>query len=114
MKFTHEIINHEILVIHLEENLMSSEMNLHLAVLLDECLERNLIFCAIDLSSIEFINSAGLSILIRILSKFRNKNGEVVLIKPSEKINQLLIITKLNAIFTVARTKEEAVKMLKS
>ena len=52
--------------------------------------------------------------LITLLTKFRNNEGEVVIMKPSEHVNKLLIITKLTAIFKIADSLEEAIKELKS
>jgi len=49
-------------------------------------------------------------VLITILTKFRNKGGEVFLMKPSETVQKLLVITKLNAIFNVIQNEEEAFK----
>jgi anti-sigma B factor antagonist len=46
--------------------------------------------------------------LITILTKFRNKGGEVFLLKPSENVQKLLVITKLNAIFQIVKSEEEA------
>ena len=68
--------------------------------------------CAVDLSMVRYMNSNGLGILIALLTKFRNKDGELVLIKPSEQISKLFMITKLNSIFTITNTVEEAMKIL--
>jgi anti-sigma B factor antagonist len=68
----------------------------------------------VDIAKIRFINSSGIGVLITILTKFRNKGGEVVLVKPSEQLKKLLIITKLNSIFTVVEDKEAAINQLKN
>ena len=69
--------------------------------------------CAVDISAVRYINSSGIGVLITILTKFRNKNGEVVLINPSDHVKKLLVITKLNAIFTIVDSMDEATKELK-
>ena len=69
--------------------------------------------CAVDISAVRYINSSGIGVLITILTKFRNKNGEVVLINPSDHVKKLLVITKLNAIFTIVDSIDEATKELK-
>ncbi|MDA0196899.1 MAG: STAS domain-containing protein [Bacteroidetes bacterium] len=68
----------------------------------------------IDISSVRFINSSGIGVLITLLTKFRNKGGDLVLINPSDQVNNLLIITKLNAIFTITKDKKEAIQKLKN
>ncbi|MFY0654528.1 MAG: STAS domain-containing protein [Cyclobacteriaceae bacterium] len=69
-------------------------------------------YCAVDISAVRYINSSGIGVLITILTKFRNKDGEVVLINPSDHVRKLLVITKLNAIFTIVDSMEEAVNEL--
>ena len=60
------------------------------------------------------MNSSGIGVLITLLTKYRNQEGEMILIKPSENIQKLLLITKLNKIFTIVNNKEEAVEILSS
>jgi len=69
--------------------------------------------CIIDISDLRYINSSGIGVLITILTKFRNKGGDVYLMKPSESVKKLLVITKLNAIFHVVQSEEEAVALSK-
>ena len=77
-----------------------------------EMLQKGIILCSIDIANVRFINSSGIGVLITLLTKFRNKGGDLVLVNPSEQVNKLLIITKLNAIFNIVQTKEEAVQSL--
>lgn len=77
-----------------------------------EMLEKGINLCSIDISNVRFINSSGIGVLITLLTKFRNKGGDLVLVNPSEQVNKLLIITKLNAIFNIVQSKEEAVQSL--
>lgn len=55
----------------------------------------------VDLSEVRYISSSGIGLLITMLTKMRNVGGEVYLTSPSEHVKKLLIITKLNNIFTV-------------
>jgi len=55
----------------------------------------------VDLSEVRYISSSGIGLLITMLTKMRNAGGEVYLTAPSEHVKKLLIITKLNNIFTV-------------
>jgi anti-sigma B factor antagonist len=69
--------------------------------------------CIVDISGLRYINSSGIGVLITILTKFRNKGGEVYLMKPSESVQKLLVITKLNAIFHIIQNEEEVFKTAK-
>ncbi len=112
MKYTHDV-KKGILLLNFEGDLIGENNGLELLELVTDKIEEAVILCAIDISKVRYINSSGIGVLITILTKFRNKGGELVLINPSEQVKKLLIITKLNAIFTIADTKEEAIKVLK-
>mgnify|MGYP001802035832 FL=1 len=66
----------------------------------------------IDLSDLQHINSSGLGVLITLLTKARKKGGELMLANPSSYIKNLLLITKLNTIFEIHATTDEALGAL--
>ena len=113
MKYTHELKD-EVLVMRLSGDLIGEDSGMQLVDLANEFLGKNIKKCVIDISELRYINSSGIGVLITILTKFRNKSGEVFLLKPSENVQKLLIITKLNAIFQIAQTEEEAIENLKN
>jgi anti-sigma B factor antagonist len=107
MKYTSEIVN-SILKISLEGDLIGENDGIGLLDTVNDNLNESVLKCAIDLSKLRYMNSSGIGVLITVLTKFRNKGGEVVLINPSEQIKKLLLITKLNAIFSIYDSFEEA------
>ena len=62
----------------------------------------------IDLAEMEYMNSTGLNVLINLLTQTRNKGGDVVIVNVPEKINKLLVITKLNSVFNIKESRELA------
>ena len=66
----------------------------------------------LDLNELEYINSNGLNSFIRILTKCRNFGGEAIVINVPEKIKKLLLISKLNTVFTIKESEEEAIEIL--
>lgn len=106
-------INHEgdLVLINFEGDLIGEENGPEIIEAVNDSLSNNIIKCAVDISEVRYINSSGIGVLITILTKFRNKGGEVVIVNPSEHVKKLLAITKLNAIFTIvdriAEAKEE-------
>ncbi|WP_421872312.1 STAS domain-containing protein [Marinoscillum sp.] len=84
-----------------------------LVELVNNTLSKGAKYCLIDIEDIRYINSSGIGVLITILTKFRNKGGELFLIKPSEHVKKLLIITKLQAIFNIVDTEEQALEKIK-
>jgi anti-sigma B factor antagonist len=112
MKFKHEIKEGNILQLTLSGDLIGEDNGASILELATESIKNSIRYCIVDISNVRYINSSGIGVLITILTKFRNKGGEVYLVKPSENVKKLLIITKLNAIFNVADTEEEAVQGL--
>ncbi len=103
-------INHEgdLVFINFEGDLIGEENGPEIIEAVNDTLSNNIIKCAVDISEVRYINSSGIGVLITILTKFRNKGGEVVIVNPSEHVKKLLAITKLNAIFTIVDTIAEA------
>ncbi|MBI3511367.1 MAG: STAS domain-containing protein [Bacteroidetes bacterium] len=69
---------------------------------------------AIELSELRYMNSTGLNVLINILTRARKSGGELVICAVPRKIQELLLVTKLNSVFTVTETAEEAAAKFKS
>ena len=111
MNYTHEIIN-GVLILKLSGDLIGENHGPELISIVNDSINEDIIFCAIDIHEVRYINSSGIGVLITILTKFRNKGGEVVLIKPSESVEKLLIITKLNSIFTITTDMDRALTEL--
>ena len=111
MNFTHTIENN---IAHLtfEGDLIGENNGPELVEVAGELLANGTKHCAVDISNVRFINSSGIGVLITLLTKFRNKGGDLVLVNPSEQVSKLLIITKLNAIFNISDNKEEAIQSL--
>ena len=67
----------------------------------------------VDLEEVKFINSSGLGMLIGGLTTLRNSGGEMKLAHASKKIEDLLKMTKLNSVFDIHGSVNEAVAALK-
>ena len=112
MNFAQEIKSNT-LVLHISGDLIGEDNGMRLVEAVNEAVGHKVMTCIIDISDLRYINSSGIGVLITILTKFRNKGGEVYLMKPSESVKKLLVITKLNAIFQVVQTEEEALQLAK-
>jgi anti-sigma B factor antagonist len=105
-------INGEVLELSLSGDLIGEDIGLDIVELVNSSIENKSLYGVIDISNLRYINSSGIGVLITVLTKFRNKGGEVYLVNPSESVQKLLIITKLNAIFTVVDTSEDAYELI--
>lgn len=63
-----------------------------------------------DLSKTSFMNSSGLGIMIAALTSLRNAGGDLKLCGASDRIESLLVVTKLITVFDNYKTREEAVE----
>jgi anti-sigma B factor antagonist len=63
----------------------------------------------IDFTKIDYIDSTGIGELVGFLGKFTNQNRKLILVNPSERIQKLLKLAKLDAVFKIYNTEEEAI-----
>ena len=63
----------------------------------------------VDLQSCEWINSSGLSILIHHYKKVRDAGGELRLANLTDKIERIMVISRLTEVFSVYDSLDEAV-----
>lgn len=68
---------------------------------------------AVDLSSVEYISSAGAGVFIGTLSSSHERGGDIVLMNPTEPVREVFDMLGLSQVFKFAKTGPEAVKLLK-
>ncbi len=104
--FISERINN-LIVLRLSGDLIGETSGTAILQKATEAITDNIKKCVVDISALRYINSSGIGVLITLLTKFRNKGGELYLMKPSESVQKLLVITKLNAIFNIIQSETE-------
>ncbi|WP_420318027.1 STAS domain-containing protein [Ekhidna sp.] len=112
MKYTKEIQD-KVLKLHFSGDLIGENNGPEVVELANDALSNGVTHCLLNISEVRYINSSGIGVLITLLTKFRNKNGELYIIKPSDHVNKLLIMTKLQAIFNIAESEEEALQKIR-
>ena len=95
-------------IVYLSGSLLEKNDSIELTDTLNNYLNSHNLFYILDLDRMNYINSTGLNILINILTKVRNRGGDMAVINVPKKIKQVLLITKLNSIFNVSQTIGEA------
>jgi anti-sigma B factor antagonist len=106
INFTHEQSDN-LLTLRLKGDLIGETGGTAILEVANQAISVSINKCVIDISGVRYINSSGIGVLITLLTKFRNKGGELYLMKPSESVQKLLVITKLNAIFNVIQSQSE-------
>lgn len=62
----------------------------------------------ISLADLEYVNSSGLNLLIGMFTQARNAGGELVIGGISPKVKKLMVMTKLDSVFKIYESVEEA------
>ena len=62
----------------------------------------------VDFSKTGYIDSSGLGVLVSLSKKIREQGGELRLAGLNEDLQTLFELTKLDTLFTIAQTPEEA------
>ncbi len=104
--------NMQVGIFHLKGNLIGENDGMDINESFSEQLESGIKHFVIDLSDLQHINSSGLGVFITLLTKARKTGGDVTLAHPSDYIKNLLVITKLNTIFDIHGSLDEAVSTL--
>ena len=114
MSFSFNITSENSLqLIALKGNLMSKEQAQPLMDEMDHLFSEGQTKIIVNLSQMQYMNSTGLNILITIFTRTKNNGGEAIISNVPKKISELLVITKLDSIFNIAETIEEAKKKLR-
>jgi anti-anti-sigma factor len=101
-------------IFRLEGSLMgdSTQQQFKDAVL--KLLEQGQKHIILDFSRVRNVNSAGLGSLITLFSRTRSVGGEFILAAVPQNVRNLLHITRLDTVFVISDTIEDALKRLGS
>ncbi len=97
----------DVLVITVEGSILEKNDTNEVSALIEESIEEGSNKVIMDLGGLDYMNSTGINVLISYLTKLRNDGGEFIITNVSEKVEQLLVITKLFSVFTVVASVEE-------
>jgi anti-sigma B factor antagonist len=64
----------------------------------------------VDLAGLDFIDAAGLGVLVRVLKRARRSGGDLPLAAPQELVRKVLTVTGLIDVFSVYPSVEQAVR----
>ena len=66
-----------------------------------------------DLTDLKHINSSGISVFVKTMTKCRINEGDLLIANPNHNIFQLFEITKMNEVFSIHDSKEVALNQFK-
>lgn len=112
MNFTHKLQD-DVAIFDLEGSLLGENDRAVLKTEFGNYLDKDVKHFIIDLSALKHINSTGLGVFITLYTKVKGKGGEMIVCNPSENIMNLLTITKLTSVFTLADNLTESLDKIK-
>ena len=96
-------------VIEFKGNVMGGPDTVSLNEKLHDLIESGKTNVVVDLAQVKFMNSSGLGMLIGALTTMRKAGGDLRIANASDKIESLLIVTKLITVFKHYPSLDEAV-----
>ncbi len=101
-------------IVRLAGRLMDDETAHSMVDSVEELIDNGAHKLTLDMAKLEYLNSSGLNSLVNLLTKARSNGGDVVLSALSDKVKSLFIVTKLNTVFTVVDSIDEATEYFKN
>src|SRR5437899_4802817 len=111
MDFNYTIANKgSFAVVEMNGNLIDKNQATPLLNDVQELINKGTTGFVISMENFRYLNSNGLNVLVNILTKSRKSGGDTTICCINDKIKELLIITKLNTVFTITEDLPSAVK----
>jgi anti-sigma B factor antagonist len=106
-------LHNNVYVIHLAGNLSGYAETEQLHTEVKQCLKQMTTNIVIDLKQVKWMGSVGLGVLICCLTSVRDAGGDLRLMGVKDKVQDLLEISKLNGIFQIYTSINDAVDSFK-
>jgi len=98
-----------ITVLRLSGEMHGGQKNLELVDIVKDLASKDKLDIVINLSRVKWISSTGLGILVSARSSLAKEGGIVKLCEPNDRILGILQVTRLNVIFDVFDSEDEAI-----
>lgn len=77
-------------------------------VAISEAIDSGIVDLVIDLTKVSYMDSSGFGILLSATKRVRPKDGSINLVACNEAIERMMKITRLDTVFNLCRTVDEA------
>jgi len=68
----------------------------------------------LDLSKLNYISSAGIGVIMSLVQRLRHDSGDVVLMRPTQKVYKILELLGFTRIFRITASEQEAMAGLRN
>lgn len=94
--------------IHFKGSLLEKHQAADLLEEVDEFIAEGKNCFLLNFSNFEYLNSSGLGVMLGILARARKAGGEVLITAVNDKLEKLLVMTRLDQVFTKVANDKEA------
>jgi anti-sigma B factor antagonist len=101
-------------IVEMNGNLIDKNQATPLLDEIQEMINKGTTSFVISMEHFRYLNSNGLNVLVNILTKSRKNGGDTTICSINDKIKELLIITKLNTVFTITDDLPAAIKQFQN
>ena len=115
MEFNYKITNKgTYAIVEMAGNLIDKNQATPLLEEIQSLINKGIHGFIISMEEFRYLNSNGLNVLVNILTKSRKNGGDTTICCVSDKIKELLIITKLNTVFTITEDLPAALRQFQN
>jgi len=86
---------------------IDSDAGMYVQEYLEKLLNRSIKRIVVDLQNVSYINSRGIGILSFFLKKCKELGGNLILLNPGERVNNILKITFLSKVFPIIHSIDQ-------
>jgi anti-sigma B factor antagonist len=102
-----------ITVLDLSGEMYGGPDNMKLLDMISELVDDKKLDLILNLSKVKWISSTGLGIMVSARSRYAKEGGVIKLMSPNDRVLGILQVTRLNLIFDVFPTEQEAIESFK-
>src|SRR5215468_8640537 len=99
-------VSADTVVLDLEGRLWVLDLPLHDQV--RDLLAQECRYFVMNLEKVEYIDSSGLGQHVALWTSVRTRGGNLVLMRPTERVRRLLTVTRLNVVFDIFQDEDKA------
>jgi len=111
MSFTHSTsVRNGFHLISVSGKLMQREQGEQMIFDFNTLMEQGHVRLMLDMTELEYVNSSGLNLLIGMFTKARNAGGELAICGISDKVRKLLVMTRLDSVFKIHGSVQDALE----
>jgi anti-anti-sigma factor len=102
-------IEPDITVVELAGKLALGRESQQIETLVDQLVGQGRLKAILDMTQVDYIDSAGIGLLAMASGKMKQSGGKLAIVAPEGRVLQMLNLTQMTSILSVAKTLAEAV-----